>query len=64
MNAKRIDKTKRPRGRPWPDGKPYPEHINLALPAGTLARIERHLSSDETRVAWIREAIDDKLAAK
>ena len=49
---------KRPRGRPWPDGKPFPEHMNLALARGTFARIDKELAPDQSRNDFIRKAIE------
>jgi len=65
MITKKVgqDKNAQPRGR-WPHGKPFPEHINLPLAEGTLERIEKQLAPKESRVDFIRAAIDDKLTRR
>jgi len=54
---------RRSRGRPWPNGKPYPEHVTLGLAAGTLKRIRAALADGQTRADFIREAIGRSLEA-
>ena len=39
----------------------FPELFQLRFRAGTLARIERDLEGDQTKIDWVRAAVSEKL---
>ena len=61
MKKVRQNENARRRGRPWPNGKPFPEQVDLRLAPGTLEAIERVLEPGQPRNDFIRKAIDKAL---